>query len=270
MNVNRKRIIFFLVFFLTVIACQSAWSAEAVSSSKFQNILKTGTLRVGVSFFTPWVFKDKNGKLTGFEIDVANKIAKDMGLTARFVPHDWDKLIPALLNDEIDIIIAGMAITPYRALQVNFSQPYATAGINLATNLALTKDINSLEEINQKEIKIGVVAKTVAEDLARQVFEKAVIITYKTSQEVKNDLISGKIHVYLESKPIPKFIALEHPDKIDVPLSKPLLITKAGFAIKKGDPDFLNFLNSWIIARETDTWLKSIHDFWFTSLKWRQ
>ncbi|GJL78452.1 MAG: amino acid ABC transporter substrate-binding protein [Nitrospinaceae bacterium] len=270
MNVNRNLVVFFIAFFLAVIPWQPVRSAEADSSANFQKILKTGTLRVGVSFFTPWVFKDKKGELAGFEIDVAKKLAKDMGLTARFVPHDWDRLIPALLNDEIDIIIAGMAITPYRALKVNFSQPYATAGVNLATNLALTKDIKSLKEINQKKIKIGVVAKTVAEDLARKVFEKALLKTYKTSEEVKADLISGKIHVYLESKPIPQFLALEHPDKIDVPLSKPLLTTKAGFAIKKGDPDFLNFLNSWIIARETDTWLKSIHDFWFTSLKWRQ
>lgn len=263
-------VLFNLVLFSIALFSQSAWSAESASSSNFQSILKTGNLRVGVALFTPWVFKDKNGDLVGFEIDVAKKVAKDMSLTPEFSSYDWDKLIPALMGGQIDIIIAGMAITPQRAMKITFSQPYATAGINIATNLALTKDIDSLEELNQEKIKIGVVAETVSEDLAQRVFDKASIMKYKTSEKVENDLVSGNIHVYMESKPIPQFIALENPGKIDVPLSQPLLITKAGFAIKKGDPDFLNFLNSWVIARESDTWLKSTHDYWFNSLKWRK
>ncbi len=270
MNIKKILAIFNLTIFCAAIFCQAVWSAESVSHSKFQSLLKTGNLRVGVALFTPWVFKDKNGDLAGFEIDVASKLAKDMNLTPQFVSYDWDKLIPALTGGQIDIIVAGMAITPQRALKINFSQPYATAGINIATNLALTKDVVGLVELNQEKMKIGVVAETVSEDLALKVFDKASIVKYKTSKEAGNALAAGKIHVYMESKPIPLFLALENPGKIDVPLSQPLLITKAGFAIEKGDPDFLNFLNSWIIARESDTWLISIHDYWFKTLKWRQ
>ncbi len=270
MGIKKNLAIYSFVVFLVAVFCQSASSAESLPSSKFQGLLKSGTLRIGVAHFTPWVFKDKKGTLAGFEIDVATKLAKDMNLTPKFISHDWDKLMPALMGGEIDIIISGMAITPQRALKINFSQPYATAGINIATNLFLTKDVSGLEELNQEKVKIGVVAETVSEELAKQLFENASIVKYKTSKEVGDDLVSGKVHVYMESKPIPQFIALEHPDKIDLPLSIPLLITKAGFAVQKGDPDFLNFLNSWIIARESDTWLISTHDYWFKSLKWRK
>ena len=55
----------------------------------------------------------------------------------------------------------------------------------------------------------------------------------------------------------------------DEPLSNPLLSTKAGFAINKGNPDFINFLNAWIIAHEADTWLTSSHKYWFKSSEWR-
>ncbi len=270
MSFKKFLIYSFLFIFFTLSICATAWTAESTSLSKLQSVLKTKTLRVGVSLFTPWALKDKNGKLVGFEIDVANKLAKDMGVSPQFVPYNWEKLIPALMSDEIDIIVAGMAITPQRALKVNFSQPYATAGINLATNLELTKNIDSLEQLNDKKIKIGVVAETVSEELAGQIFSKASIINYKDSQSVKVDLVAGKIHAYMESKPIPRFISIEYPEKVDVPLSTPLLVTKAGFAVKKGDIDFLNFLNSWIIAREADTWLKSTHNYWFKTLKWRQ
>ena len=192
-----------------------------------------------------------------------------MGVTPKFTAYDWEQLIPALTNDEIDIIIAGMAITPQRALTINFSLPYATSGISLATNLEQTKDIQSVVGLNQSKIKIAVISKTVAEDLAKRVFEKASIVIYQKSKEAEEAIVAGNVHAYMESKPIPRFIALKHPELIDVPLSEPLLTTKAAFAIRKGDADFLNFLNSWVIARKADTWLQATHNFWFESLQWQ-
>jgi polar amino acid transport system substrate-binding protein len=260
-------IIFFLFFFVGSI--QSVSAVESVSHSSFNKIRERGILRVGVSPFTPWVFKGKAGKLVGFEIDVAKKLSKDMGVTPKFISYDWEKLIPALNEGKIDIIIAGMAITPPRALKVNFSLPYATSGISLATNIKRTKHIKSVEELNNKTIKIGVISATVSEGLAKRIFNKAMVVAFKKSNKAEEAIVNGKIHAYLEAKPIPRFIALDHPSKVDVPLSEPLLATKAGFAINKGDADFLNFLNSWIVAREADTWLPSTHDYWFKSLQWK-
>jgi polar amino acid transport system substrate-binding protein len=269
--INTNRLLIWVYFFIFLIggSLPPTWANESVSSPKFNEILKDGVLRVGVSLFTPWVLKNKNGQLTGFEIDVAKKLSKDMGVTPKFISYDWEKLIPALNDGKIDIIIAGMAITPKRALKVNFSLPYATSGIGLATNTEATKNIKSVDELNQKSIKIGVISETISEGLARQVFDKAVISVFQKSKEAEDAIVAGKIHAYMESKPIPYFIALEHPKKVDVPLSEPLLITKAGFAINKGDADFLSFLNSWIISRKADTWLDSTHDYWFESLKWK-
>ena len=257
------------VFFLFVGVIQSASALESVSHSSFNKIRERGVLRVGISPFTPWAFKDKDGKLVGFEIDVAKKLAKDMGVTPKFISYDWEKLIPALNEGKIDIISAGMAITPQRALNVNFSSPYAISGISLATHIKGTKHIKSVRELNHRSMKIGVVSETVSEELAKRIFSKASVIAFKKSKEAEDAIVTGKIHAYLEAKPIPRFIALDHPKQVDVPLSKPLLATKAGFAINKGDPDFLNFLNSWVVAREADTWLSSTHDYWFKSLQWK-
>ena len=260
-----------MLMFLFILAVQipSVPAKETAPLTSFKIVRERGVLRVGVSPFTPWVFKGKKGKLVGFEIDVARKLAKDMGVTAKFISYDWENLIPALQKGHIDIISAGMAITPQRALKVNFSSPYATSGISLATNIERTKHIKSVEELNHKAIKIGVVSETISEDLAKRIFNKASIIVYKKSNAAEKAIVSGTIHAYLEAKPIPRFIALDHPKKVDVPLSEPLLGTRAGFAINKGDPDFLNFLNSWIVAREADTWLPSTHDYWFKTLKWK-
>ena len=260
-------IIISLFIFMGIV--QSACAHETASHSKFDQIREKGVLRVGISPFTPWVFKDKDGKLVGFEIDVAKKLSKDMGVTPEFISYDWEKMIPALKEGQIDIIIAGMAITPQRALEVNFSSPYAISGISLATHLEGTKHIKSVEELNHQSIKIGVISATVSEGLAKRIFNKASIIAFKKSKAAEDAIVTGKIHAYMEADPIPRFIALDHPGKVDVPLSEPLLATRAGFAINKGDPDFISFLNSWIIARQADTWLTSSHDYWFKSLKWK-
>ena len=83
-------------------------------------------------------------------------------------------------------------------------------------------------------------------------------------------MLAAEVHGLLEDEPVPTFLALEHPDVIDVPLPRPLLVSRAGFAVNKGDPDFLAFLNAWITAREADTWLPTTTAYWFESLRWRE
>jgi polar amino acid transport system substrate-binding protein len=225
---------------------------------------------VGLSLFTPWAIKHPDGQLVGFEIDIAKQLAKDLGVKLDLHVLDWEKIIPALLNREIDIIAAGIVITPQRALKVNFSQPYDSSGIGLVTNIGLTKTFRGPEDLNRKEVTITAVTGTIAEDLASRVFPNATLKTFPTSQEALQAVSTGKVHGYIEHEPITTFAVLDNPDTVDEPLSKPLLETRAGFAVNKGDPDFVNFLNAWITAHEADTWLTSVHKYWFESLDWRK
>ena len=235
-----------------------------------KSILEKGTLRVGVSLFTPWTLKNKDGQFVGFEIDVAKQLAKDLGVKPQFHVFDWEKIIPALLNRKIDIIIAGIVITPQRALKVNFSQPYDSSGIGLVTNIALTKTFQGPNDLNKPDVIIASVAGSVSEDLAGRVFPKATLKTFATSQEAIQAVTKGTVHGYVEHEAITTIVALDHPEIVDEPLSKPLLETKSGFAVHKGDPDFINFLNAWIIAHEADTWLASVHKYWFEGVEWRK
>ena len=243
--------------------------APDVHHGTLKQVLDAHLVRVGVSLFTPWTMKNKKGELIGFEIDVANQLAKDLGVKVEFHPFDWKNIIPALLAHQIDIIVAGITITPQRALQVNFSQPYADSGIGLATNLKLTREFTGLHDLNRPSIKIAAISKTVSEDLVRRVFPKAKLVPYLSSQEAIQGLLEGRVHGYVEHNPIPHFLALDHPQTIDEPLSRPLLSTFAGFAVNKGNSDFINFLNAWITAHEADGWLDAAQDYWFETGDWR-
>ena len=232
------------------------------------DILERGTIRVGVAEFAPWTIKTKSGDLIGFEIEVARKIASDMNVRPEFVVYEWEKIIPALQQGEIDIIAAGMAITPGRALQVSFSQPLANSGISLATNTEKTKNVSSLRHLNDDRIVISVVADTLAHSVAQTFFEKSKINVYPTRDLAESAILNGRAHAYVASVPEVNFLALQNARKVDLPIAEPLIASSEGLAVMKGEQEFLNFLNAWVVARQTDKWLGTTHDYWFNTIDW--
>ena len=133
---------------LGVLALWMGLMGSPAAARPLQDVLNYGTLRVGVALFPPWTMRDPSGELTGFEIDVARKLAEDMHVDVEFSLYPWDRIILGLEAGEIDIIAAGLSIAPERALHVAFSRPYATSGTTLATNLETTSDVTSLDDLN--------------------------------------------------------------------------------------------------------------------------
>ena len=245
------------------------WAATA-EGRDLQDVLNTGTLRVGVTLFPPWAARGADGELIGFEVDVARQLAADMGVKAQLLTYDVERLVPALEAGEIDVIAAGLTITPERALHVNFSAPYAESGIALATHLERTVSVNDISDLDDAAFTIAAVEGSVAVPLARRLWPRAKLEVFPSAAAASEALIAGKVHGYLEDEPVPTFLSLENPNLIDVPLARPLLASRAGFAVNKGDPDFLAFLNAWITAREADTWLATTSNYWFKSLRWQE
>jgi polar amino acid transport system substrate-binding protein len=243
--------------------------ASEKPSRNFQAIVDSGELRVGVAIFPPWVMRAKDGQLIGSEIDMAHRLAKDMGLSAQLAEYEFNQLIPALEKGEIDVIVSGMAIKPDRALKVNFSNPYGEYGIGLAANTQLTAEFSNLDEMQQPGVTIAVIADTLAADVAKRVFSKATIKTLASEKDAQTALLNGDVHAVVAANPLPKFWSLRYPDKIDLPLATPLLTFKEGLAIKKGDADFINFLNAWVVARSADAWISSTRHYWLETLDWQ-
>lgn len=231
-------------------------------------ILERKTLRVGVAEFAPWTVRTESGKLIGFEIDVANKIATDMGVTADFEVYEWDELIGALEKGEIDVIAGGMAITPERALRVNFSRPLARSGVGLATNTQLTQDVQTLEELNDPDVVIATVADTLAHNVSKTLFDRANVNVFPAAGLAEKEVVEGRAHAYLAGMPEARFLVLKNPGALDLPLNEPLLASSEALAVKKGEQQLLNFLDAWVTARQTDKWLATSREYWFGTLEW--
>ena len=232
------------------------------------DILDRRTIRIGVAEFAPWTIRTKSGELIGFEIEVARKIASDMGVRPEITVYDFEKLIPAVQQGEIDIIAGGMAITPRRALQVNFSQPLASSGISLATNTDKTKTITALNELNDERVIVAVVADTLAHSVAQAFFDKATVKIHPTRDLAEQDILEGRVHAYLAGAPEINFLVLMNAGKVDAPIAEPLVASSEGLAVKKGEQELLNFLNAWVVARQTDKWLGTTRQYWFNTVEW--
>jgi polar amino acid transport system substrate-binding protein len=251
------------LFSLFVLVCSGAASADVLDE-----ILERGTIRVGVAEFAPWTIKTKSGELVGFEIEVSNTLAKDMGVTSEFKIYEWDDLIPALQKGEIDIIAGGMAITPARALRVEFTRPTATSGVGIATNIEMTKEVQTLSDLNDSEITVAAVTGTMSYSIADMYFDKANVKAYATPALAETEVLEGRAHVYLAGMPAARYLAAKDSDTVDIPLDRPLLAHSEAIAVRKGEQSLMNFLNAWITAKQSDQWMDTTRGYWFETMGW--
>jgi polar amino acid transport system substrate-binding protein len=233
-------------------------------------IEKSGTLRVGVAEIMPWAMHDKDGQLVGFEIDVARKLARDMGVKVEFHPAPLGYLVSDLLAGRTDIVIAGLSISASRALRVNFSAAYSSTEVRLAANAKLAGELTTLDAFNKPEITIGVLEGSTAEEMTSLLLPKSKIRTYRQDSTLFSDLVAGKLDAAAADAPRPEIVAQLFPSKVVFPPVPPLASFPAGFAVRRGDMDFVNFLNSWITARTDNHWLEERRNYWFKTTEWEK
>jgi polar amino acid transport system substrate-binding protein len=243
---------------------------ELTGESTIENALKRGVLRVGMSTFVPWAMKDKTGKLIGFEIDVANRLAQDTGVEIEFVPTKWAGIIPALLTGKFDVIIGGMGILPQRNLKVNFTIPYDYSGMSIVAHKQLAAGFKRLEEFNRPEVKIAARLGSTAEMAVRKYMPQAKLQLFDDESQVIQELRSGRVHAMVASAPLPTYLALENPEVLFLPLQETFTKEPIGFAVRKGDVDTLNYFNNWIRVVEAEGWLKERKQYWFNTKEWEK
>ncbi|MCC6136272.1 MAG: transporter substrate-binding domain-containing protein [Gammaproteobacteria bacterium] len=241
---------------------------QLAADSVLEIIKKRGAIKVGMSTFVPWAMRDKNGALIGYEIDVAQRLAQDMGVKVEFAPIAWDGIIPALLGRNFDLIIGGLSITPERNLTVNFSLPYANSGVHLVAHRKLADGFKSLDDFNKPEVTLAVRRGATPATAAKRLMPKATLRQFDEDALALQEVLNGKAHAFVTSTPTPAFEALKHPDTLFLPIPEPFVQGAEGFALRKGDPDALNFFNNWILLRQQDGWLKERHDYWFKTRDW--
>lgn len=237
--------------------------------SLLDTISRRGVLKVGLSTFVPWAMNDKKGELIGFEVDVAKRLAEDMGVDIEFIPTKWSGIIPALLTGKFDVIIGGMGIRPDRNLKVNFSIPYEHSGLAIVANKEKAAGFNSLEDFNKEDVIIAVRLGSTGADVVEKLLPLATMRLFDNEAQLIQELLVGRAHAVVASAPMPAYQSIKYSDKLFLPMEGTFTKEPIGFALQKGDYDLVNYFNSWITVVEAEGWLEERMDYWFGTQDWQ-
>ncbi|MCK0767400.1 transporter substrate-binding domain-containing protein [Chromohalobacter canadensis] len=151
--------------------------------------------------YEPFVYRTPAGELEGFEIDLGNELCKRANLDCTWVEQSWDGIIPGLLSRKYDAILSSMAITPERENQVLFSIPYYNTPSVWITRRDRDIDINDKDAL--EGLSVGVQRGTIRDSYVTQMYGDTLDIRrYSSSQDVANDLVSGRLDLSFEDYPL--------------------------------------------------------------------
>ena len=231
-------------------------------------IRKRGVLRVGVAVSEPTVMHDASGKLVGFSIDAARRLGEDLGVAVEFIETSWSGIIPDLLNHESDLIMSGLWVTVPRALVINYTTPTAVEGIHVITSRAAAARLKTPADLDRPGTKIVVYAGTLQERLAARRFPKAILVKVSGDTDHLAPVIAGQAEAALVPTFAPEVIVRAAPERLALPFAKPLTSASAAISLRKGDFDFLNFLESWLAVQRDEGWLDERTSYWADPTNW--
>lgn len=239
--------------------------------------------------YEPWNFVQPDGKLAGFEVDLAHDLCAKMKVECTIVQNDWDGMIPALNAGKFDAIMAGMSITGKRLQVIDFSRSYAAgpSGFLVAKASDLTKlpgtgEILSMgsDEAKAKPIidgmrallkgkSIGVQVATIQANFAHHYFDDvATVQEYKTAEQNDLDLMAGRLDASFAEESV-QLATLAKPDAKDLVIAGaefrggPELGDGTGVGIRKNEPELKAMFDRAIAAEIADGSLKKLQDKWF-------
>ncbi len=232
------------------------------------DILDRGTLRVGFDAgYQPFEMVNKKGEYIGFDVDFAKQLGKAMGVKVEFVNTAWDGIIPALLTDKFDIIMGGMTVTPARNLRVNFADPYIVIGQSVVLRKALANEVKKPRDLNNSKYKLAVKLGTTGHEAARRFFPKAEIFEFETQDDAKLEVLNGKLDAFIYDLPYNSIFASQNEGKVAL-IKEPFTYEPLAWAIRRGDADFLNFLNNFLRQTRGDGTYDRIYGKWLESDRW--
>ena len=271
----KKRFLFGLAAFLFMglFFCTTTMGAdiELAKRSHVEKILERGELRVGFeSGYVPFEMTDKKGNFIGFDMDFGRRLAKSMGV--KFVPVNtaWDGIIPALMTDKLDIIMGGMTITQERNLKILFADPYIVVGQSILLNKKHEGKVLSYKDLNDPKFILTSRMGTTGEQAIKKYIPKATYKGFESEAEAGMEVINGKADAMVYDLPFCGFLYGSQGRGKTVFLNEPFTYEPLAWAINKGDPDFLNYLNNFLRQTKGDGFYEQVYNKWIIGSDWQK
>lgn len=252
-NLFRKAV--FAVFAMGMVVGVNSFADDINlwKKSTLNKIVQRGELQVCTEpGYMPFEMKDKKGRIIGFDADMAKKMAKEMGVKLNMIPTAWDGIIAALITGKCDMIMSGMTITQQRNLKINFANPYVVVGQTIMMKKSLANKVKTAKDLDNPKYTIVTKIGVTGEVATRKFFKNAKIVTFETEADAASEVLNGKADAVVYDQPYNILFMSDKGKGKLIHLDTPLTYEPLGWAIRKGDPDFLNWLNNFLRQMKED------------------
>ena len=236
--------------------------ANAGAENQESTVLKVGTNAEFAPF--EYVNEEDGTTIEGFDIDLINAIAADQGMTVEVENLEFDGLIMALQNGSIDAAIAGMSVKPDRAEQVDFTETYYDAGLNIAV-AADDDSIASEEDLAGKVVTAQ--QGTTGADKAMELKDAGVVADVKLLANINvcmMALANGEVDAVIMNIPVNNKYVAAHPDEVkiaaDIVAEEP---EQFAIAVAKGNTELLEKLDAGLANVKADGTYDALLDKYF-------
>ena len=254
----KKLVTLFMVMALAAVSVKAAVAADTLADAK-----KKGVLVVGCKDSLPpfGYIDEKTRQIVGYDIDFVNAIAKKMGVKVELKPVTSASRMPQLQESHIDIIAATMTKNPERAKVIDFSHTYFFTGQKFITK----KDtVKSLKDLEGK--KIGTAKGSTSEQNVKKAIPSSTVISFDDYPQAFLALQQGKVAAVTTDEAILAGILAKAPNKAQFEIPALQISDEPyGLGMRKGDTNFVNFVNKTILEMEKSGEAKAIFDKWFGS-----
>jgi polar amino acid transport system substrate-binding protein len=212
--------------------------------------------------------KSKSGELIGYEVDLANALATNMGVKLKLVEMPFSELMGALKAGKIDAIMSGMTITPERNLSALFAGPYVLSGKSILTKSSKVSEFAGGNTASGKKFKIVCLKGSTSEEFVKTAMEKHEIILVDNYNAGVEMILKDQADAMVADKPICVISILKNQGKDLITTEEPLTIEPIGMALPPGDPQFLNLVENYLSSLQLSGTLPLLEKKWFSDGAW--
>jgi len=260
---KKATLILVLVSILTLILATAAPAGEILD-----RILKKGELVVGITGNQPPLnAKTRSGKIIGFDADLAQLIAANIGLKIKFAPMSFAELLPAMEKGKVDMIISGMTMLPQRNLKVAFVGPYFVSGKGILTKAQHIAALQDADGLNKADFKVAALKGSTSQVFVERTAPRAKLVTTANYDDAIDMLLKNKIDAVVADYPFCGFSAFRYREKGLMAGKSKLTFEPLGIAVPE-DTLLLNLVQNYMLLLEGSGALKAIGERWFNDSSW--
>lgn len=242
----------------TTAPAEDATSSDVASEL---GLIEPGTLTVGMNLqFEPQMYLDDAGEPAGYDVELLNMLAEDLGVELDIQNLDFNGLIPGLQAERFDMVSVGLSPTPERQEAVDFSRAYVpyvqVLGVPVDTEVEPTVDA-----YNSPDRTIVALQGSTGEALARETFPEATVQSFPDQNAALLEVATGRADgIVVENYILAQFSEANPGQLEEAGFEEPLNVEYGSYAVQEGNTAFVEYLDEWICGLQEDGTLASTYE----------